>query len=68
MADPRYEGSIFGAMQDKDPGLFAQIEGMGLSEGCEVWWTKYPEDLPDRGATPVALHGASLDAIIKPKR
>lgn len=46
-------GPLLEAMASKDADLLAEIGHMPVADGIEVWWTKYPEDFPRRGLSPV---------------
>lgn len=63
MADSIYAGSVLGAMQDKDPELFASLTGLDAHSAMMRWVDKYPDDFPLRGATSV-----SDTTAIKPKQ
>lgn len=43
---------LLDAMAEKDADLLAGISHMSVADGFEVWWTKYPEDFPQRGLSP----------------
>jgi hypothetical protein len=57
-----YEGSVFSAMRDKDPELFAQLQGLSAPAAMYRWLEVYPEDFPKREMTSVADVSA-----VKPK-
>jgi len=50
-AESAGEGTVFSAMREKNPELYASLEMLPPGEAMDRWVEKYPDDFPERGAT-----------------